>query len=220
LVQSLDENLVKEVTEFMRIFDELDIEYEQCVLEKKKLQIEKKILLIQNECLITDCIAKDIRSIMLASNRDRPFSEKLSSNCVRENSKVIEHEVKILKQQTLVAESDKRCSFIQKNHIDLLIKFRNYRECLKNQTIGDNSHSPKVNAAFKINQLKEQLQEKDDTIRKLQTHINSMSMLNVEPTVASFDKQALETELTQLKDAITSVRIQNDGFKVENVNLK
>nr|GEW99049.1 hypothetical protein [Tanacetum cinerariifolium] len=67
---------------------------------------------------------------------------------------------------------------------------------------------------------KEQLQGKYDTIRKFQTQINSMSMLNVEPTVGSIDKQALETELTQLKDVITSVRIQNDGFKVENVNLK
>ncbi|GKF87793.1 hypothetical protein Tco_0258670, partial [Tanacetum coccineum] len=28
-----------------------------------------------------------------------------------------------------------------------------------------------------------------------------------------FDKQALETELTQLKDALTSVRIQIDGYK-------
>ncbi|GJX87146.1 hypothetical protein Tco_0339160 [Tanacetum coccineum] len=45
-------------------------------------------------------------------------------------------------------------------------------------------------------------------------------MLNVGPTVGSFDKQALETELSQLKDALTSVRIQNDGFKAENVNLK
>nr|GEW42950.1 hypothetical protein [Tanacetum cinerariifolium] len=36
LVQNLDENLVKEVTKFMRIFDELDKEFEQCVLEKKK----------------------------------------------------------------------------------------------------------------------------------------------------------------------------------------
>ncbi|GJW97489.1 putative ribonuclease H-like domain-containing protein [Tanacetum coccineum] len=35
-----------------------------------------------------------------------------------------------------------------------------------------------------------------------------------------FDKQALETELTQLKDALTSVRIQIDGYKAENVNLK
>nr|GEV29886.1 hypothetical protein [Tanacetum cinerariifolium] len=87
LVQSLDENLVKEVTEFMRIFDELDKEYEQCVLEKKKLQIEKKNFWIQNECLITDCIAKDICSIVLASDKDRPLSEELSSNCVRENSK-------------------------------------------------------------------------------------------------------------------------------------
>nr|GFB32532.1 hypothetical protein [Tanacetum cinerariifolium]GFB37316.1 hypothetical protein [Tanacetum cinerariifolium] len=88
LVQSLDENLVKEVTEFMRIFDELDKEYEQCVLEKKKLKIEKKNLLIQNECLITDFIAKDICSIVLASDKDMPLSEELSSNCVRENSKV------------------------------------------------------------------------------------------------------------------------------------
>nr|GEX05087.1 hypothetical protein [Tanacetum cinerariifolium] len=189
-------------------------------LRKKKLQIEKKNLLIQNECLITDCIAKDISSIVLTSDRDRPLSKELRSNCVRENSKVIELEAEILKQQQMLAESEKGCSFIQKNNIDLQIKFRNYKECLKNQTIGDNSHSPAVNAVFEINQLKEHLQVKDDTIRKLQTQINSMSMLNVEPTVGSFDKQALETELTQLKDAITSVRIQNDGFKVENVNLK
>nr|GEU76694.1 retrovirus-related Pol polyprotein from transposon TNT 1-94 [Tanacetum cinerariifolium] len=183
LVQSLDENLVKEVTEFMRIFDEMDKE-------------------------------------------DRPLSEELSLNCVRENSKVIELEADILKQQQMLAESDKQCSFIQKNHIDLQIKFRNYKECLKNQTIGNNSHSPAINVVFEIIQLKEQLQGKDDTIRKLQTQINSMSMLNVEPTVGSFDKQALETELTQLKDAITLVRIQNDGFKkdycltAENARMK
>nr|GEZ03418.1 hypothetical protein [Tanacetum cinerariifolium] len=81
---------------------------------------------------------------------DGPLSEELRSNCVRENSKVIELEAEILRQQQMLAESDKRCSF---------------------------------------------------------------------------DKQALETELTQLKDAITSVRIQNDGFKitaltVENAKLK
>nr|GEW76464.1 zinc finger, CCHC-type [Tanacetum cinerariifolium] len=209
-------NLPKHVTPFVHtpptLSKELVKEYEQCVL-RKKLQIEKKTLLIQNECLITDCIANDICSIVLASDRDRPLSEELRSNYVRENSKVIELKAEILKQQKMLAESDKRCSFIQKNHIDLQIKFRNNKECLKNQTIGDNSHSPAVNAVFEINQLKEQLQGKDDTLRNLQTQINNMSMLNVEPTVGSFDKQALETELTQLKDAITSVRIQNDGFK-------
>ncbi|GJS47497.1 hypothetical protein Tco_0597618 [Tanacetum coccineum] len=45
-------------------------------------------------------------------------------------------------------------------------------------------------------------------------------MLNVGSTIGSFDKQALETGLTQLKDALTSVRIQIDGYKAENVNMK
>nr|GEW27487.1 hypothetical protein [Tanacetum cinerariifolium] len=99
LKESLDENLVKEVTEFMRIFDELDKEYEQCVLKKKKLQIEKKNLLIQNECSIIDCIEKDIYSIVLASDRDRPLSEELHSNCVRENSKIIELEGTALRER-------------------------------------------------------------------------------------------------------------------------
>ncbi|GKA10706.1 hypothetical protein Tco_0690139 [Tanacetum coccineum] len=187
LVQSLEENLVKEVTKFMQNFDELDAEYEQCIHEKKKLQIEKKNLLIKNECLITDSIAKDICSIGLASDRDRPPSRTIP-NMLWEHSKVVELEAEILKQQQMLAESDKRCAFIEKNHIDL--------------------------------QLKEQLQGNDDTIRNLQTQINITKMLKVGPTVGSFDKQALKTELTQLKDAITSLRIQNDGFRVENVNLK
>ncbi|GKE72470.1 hypothetical protein Tco_1534511, partial [Tanacetum coccineum] len=45
-------------------------------------------------------------------------------------------------------------------------------------------------------------------------------MLNVGSTVGSFDKQALKTELTPLKDAITSVRIQNDGFKINALTAK
>nr|GEZ37873.1 hypothetical protein [Tanacetum cinerariifolium] len=32
-------------------------------------------------------------------------------------------------------------------------------------------------------------------------------------------QQALETELTQLKDTVTSLKIQNDGYKVTNANL-
>ncbi|GJU40954.1 hypothetical protein Tco_1193911 [Tanacetum coccineum] len=39
-------------------------------------------------------------------------------------------------------------------------------------------------------------------------------MLNVGSTVGSFNKQALETELSQLKDALTLVRIQLDSYKL------
>ncbi|GJS08446.1 hypothetical protein Tco_0365242 [Tanacetum coccineum] len=67
--------------------------------------------------------------------------------------------------------------------------------------------------------VKIQLQRKDDTIRNLETQFNIMRMLNVGPTTGSLDQQALETEVTQLKDALTSLRIQNDGYKIENANV-
>ncbi|GKF57324.1 hypothetical protein Tco_0170861, partial [Tanacetum coccineum] len=67
--------------------------------------------------------------------------------------------------------------------------------------------------------LKDQLQRKDDTIRNLETHINIMRILNVGPTTGSLDQQALETEVTQLKEALTSFQIQNDGYKIENAKV-
>ncbi|GJZ98104.1 hypothetical protein Tco_0670557 [Tanacetum coccineum] len=116
--------------------------------------------------------------------------EELRSNCDREHSKVVdtpplpsytpphlpELEAEILKKQQMLNESEKRCAFIEKNHVNLQVKFQKYKETRSSKPEGS--------------------------------------------TVGSFDKQALETELTQLKDALTSVRIQIDGYKAENVNLK
>ncbi|GJV26633.1 integrase, catalytic region, zinc finger, CCHC-type containing protein [Tanacetum coccineum] len=175
LVQKLNENIVTEVTEYMLIFDELYTDLE-----------------------------KDICSIVLASDIVVPPSsnclcEELRSNCDREHSKVVELEAEILKKQQMLNESEKRCAFIEKNHVNLQVKFQKYKECLQNQRVCDNSNSTASNAIFEINKLKDQLQGKDDTIRNLQTQINITRMLNVGSTV---------------------VRIQIDGYKAENVNLK
>ncbi|GKB72716.1 hypothetical protein Tco_0934128 [Tanacetum coccineum] len=175
LVQKLDENIITEVTEYMRIFDELDTDLEN-----------------------------DICSIVLASDIGVPPSlnclcEELRSNYDREHSKVVELEAEILKKQQMLNESEKCCAFIEKNHVNLQVKFQKYKECLQNQRVSDNSNSTTSNAIFEINKLKDQLQGKDNTIRNLQTHINITRMLNVGSTV---------------------VRIQIDGYKAENVNLK
>ncbi|GJV47800.1 retrovirus-related pol polyprotein from transposon TNT 1-94 [Tanacetum coccineum] len=68
--------------------------------------------------------------------------------------------------------------------------------------------------------LRKQLQGKDDTIRNLETQINITRMLNVGSTKGSCDQQAFETDRIQLKDTITSLRIQLDGLKVEHVSLQ
>ncbi|GKC02705.1 hypothetical protein Tco_0994315 [Tanacetum coccineum] len=138
----------KQFVEQQLIFDDLDAEYERCVLDNKNLTIEKKNLLIKNDCLIAECLEKDICSIVLTSDIVVPPSsnclcEDLRSACDREHTKVLELEAEVLKQQKMVIESEK--------------------------------------------------------LR---------------------DQQALETDRIQLKDTITSLRIQLDGLKVENVSLK
>ncbi|GKB69747.1 hypothetical protein Tco_0931159, partial [Tanacetum coccineum] len=78
LVHKLNENIVTEVTEYMQIFDELDTEYERCVLANKNLKIERKNLLIQNDCLIANSLEKDICFIVFTSDIVVPPS----SNCL------------------------------------------------------------------------------------------------------------------------------------------
>ncbi|GJY71168.1 retrovirus-related pol polyprotein from transposon TNT 1-94 [Tanacetum coccineum] len=167
-IESANETIFKEVKEYEQIFDDLDAEYERCVLDNKNLTIEKKNLLIKNDCLIAECLEKDICSIVLTSDIVVPPSsnclcEDLRSACDREHTKVLELEAEVLKQQKMVIESEKRNSHLQKTHIDLQLKFQNYKQCIDTSSAS--------NAIFEINKLRKQLQGKDDTIRNLDAQI-------------------------------------------------
>ncbi|GJY32537.1 hypothetical protein Tco_0417006 [Tanacetum coccineum] len=216
-VQTADDTIVKEVAEFKEIHYALEDEYERCVLENKNLIIEKKNLLIKNDSLIAECLERDICSIVLYSAvAVTPSSncscDNLRLECDREHNKVLELEAEISKQKQLITESEKRFAFLEQNYVSLQLKFQNYKQC--------SDTSSASNAIFEINKLRNQLQGKDATIRNLDAQINIMKVLNVGSTEGSCDQQALDTDRIQLQDMITSLRIQLDGLKVENVSLK
>nr|GFA79318.1 hypothetical protein [Tanacetum cinerariifolium] len=191
-IVAADVTIRKEVAEYKQIFDDLDAEYERCVLENKNLKIEKKNLLIKNDCLIAKCLEKDICSIVISSNLVVPPSldssdctlAELRTNYNREHSKVLELEAEVLKRQHMITESEKWCAFLENEHVNLQLKFQKYKECLQSQKHCDSSNYTTSNAIFEIN------------------------------------RKALETELTQLKETITALRIQNDGFKVTKATQK
>nr|GEY02723.1 hypothetical protein [Tanacetum cinerariifolium] len=228
----------KEATEFNRIFNELDNAYAKCfadnqslyamnkrnIAKNKCLEIQKKSLLIHDESLIADCIAKDVCSIVLASEREvLPRSncrcEELQSTCDKEHSRVLELEAEIAKKQQMLVKSKNQNSLIQKQFVDLQVKFPNYKECLHNQKIYEQPNATASNAIFEINKLKAQLQEKDDTIRHLHAEKDILGLLNVGSIESRFETKALETKIAQLKEGLTSLKIQNDGYKVTNANL-
>nr|GFC08755.1 hypothetical protein [Tanacetum cinerariifolium] len=65
-----------------------------------------------------------------------------------------------------------------------------YKENLKNQRVLDNSNAMASNAIFEITLLKDQLRERDETVRNLQSKINIYKMLNL---------GAQKAEITSLK---------------------
>ncbi|GJS97192.1 retrovirus-related pol polyprotein from transposon TNT 1-94 [Tanacetum coccineum] len=120
----------EEIREFEQIFDDLDAEYEQCVLDNKNLTIEKKNLLIKNDCLIAECLEKDICSIVLTSDIVVPPSsnclcEDLRSACDREHTKVPWN----LKLQQLQGERDDTI-----RNLDAQINHHEGVECRKTES--------------------------------------------------------------------------------------
>nr|GEX53648.1 hypothetical protein [Tanacetum cinerariifolium] len=195
-VLEFDDTIVKEVSEYKRIFDELETEYENTLLAKK-LQIANKNLLIQNDTLLANGIQNDVCAIVLT-----------------EHNRVLELEAQVLETQKMLSNSNSQCTILEKHYNDLQLKFQRYKENFKNQRVLDNSNAMASNAIFEITLLKDQLRERDVTVRNLQSEINIHKMLNLggndDSTTSSVNVQALETKLCQ-KAEITSLKAKRVG---------
>ncbi|GKD98455.1 hypothetical protein Tco_1382352, partial [Tanacetum coccineum] len=185
---------------------QLDKEYDQCVIDKKSLEIENKNLLIQNECLLVESVSKDICSVVLTSDIGVPMSVEPRSNCVKEHSKNLELEAEILKLKQL-------------NIRNSSLNFKSTKNVLKiHRFVIIQAHQ--LNVFFEINKLKDQLQGKDEFIRKLKTQIGNMKEVSADSNLSTLEFQTLETDNTQLKEELTAIRIKNDSLRDENVSFK
>nr|GEZ84478.1 hypothetical protein [Tanacetum cinerariifolium] len=199
---SFELNYSDEAKEFKRIYNELAVEYanrlryhqylstvnEKISAQNKRLRIQRKNLLLKNDELIVVDLAKE------------------------EHSRVLNLEAEVLEKQQMLTKSKKQISIIQKQFVDLQVKFQNYKEGVRNQKVCETPNATASNALFEINKLKAQHQARDDAIRHLQAEKDILSLLSVGPTDSSLDTKALETENAQLKKSLTS-------FKVTHVTL-
>ncbi|GJS68150.1 retrovirus-related pol polyprotein from transposon TNT 1-94 [Tanacetum coccineum] len=76
-----------------------------------------------------------------------------------------------------------------------------------------NSHLKTLKSCFpEFDELKEQLQGKDNIIGMLKAHINNMKDVSTGPSLST-----LEIENTKLKEELTAVRIKNDSLRDEMI---
>ncbi|GJY12275.1 hypothetical protein Tco_0381584, partial [Tanacetum coccineum] len=171
--------LVKEVKEMKEIFEQMEAEVEQNVVDKQCADIERKNLLIENENLIAACLSNELLySVMNAVNTVSRFSEMHDAYTI-EQARCLELEAEISKLKHKIQKDDHK-------------RFGNN----KSQTSQD---TPEFDSFFEINKMKEQLQGKNNTIRKLKEQISYMN---------------------ERRKHVGALQEQNEIFKAENEKVK
>ncbi|GJR93250.1 reverse transcriptase domain-containing protein [Tanacetum coccineum] len=201
----IEENLFKEVSEYMKIFDELDKEYDQCVIDKKSLEIENKNLLIQNECLLAESVSKDICSVVLTSDIVVPMSVEPRSNCVEEHSRNLELEAEILKMKQLLKRNNKEANTpLPRKEIVSLVKKSsvcvNLSTRIKSVTKASESKSKYETKTHRnLPARSENVKRVDNSLRSLNKRNRVDSSLRVKLSWARIDSQGIHVDPAKIE---------------------
>ncbi|GJS52720.1 retrovirus-related pol polyprotein from transposon TNT 1-94 [Tanacetum coccineum] len=159
------------------------------------------------------------------SNQSKPVTDFVRTRPAKSQSLEIENKNLLIQNECLLAESVSKdiCSIVLTSYIAEPMSVEARSNCVKEHSrnleleaeilkVCNNSNSPELNAFFEINQLEDQLQGKDELIRKSKAHISNIKEVSANP-----NQSALETKITQLKEELTAVRIKHDSLRDENV---
>ncbi|GKA12990.1 retrovirus-related pol polyprotein from transposon TNT 1-94 [Tanacetum coccineum] len=114
--EGIQKALTKEIKEMKEIFEELEAEVDQNVVNRKHDEIERKNLLIANDNLIADCLSKEV--FYIATNSELTVSRFTEMHDA--------HTVVQARCLELEAELSKLCDKVQKDdHTELVKRFSN-----------------------------------------------------------------------------------------------
>ncbi|GJU07465.1 retrovirus-related pol polyprotein from transposon TNT 1-94 [Tanacetum coccineum] len=206
------------------IFEELEAEVDQNVVNRKYDEIEQKNLLIANDNLIADCLSKEV--FYIATNSELTvsrFTEMHDAHTVVQ-ARCLELEAELSKLHDKVQKDDhtelvKRFSNLEVNHLNLQLKYQNLKESFGNNTSPPARDAPDFDSVFVIEKMKASIQGKDNAIKKLRMQISQLKETRSEAD-RTLDFRALDFQITQLTEKVTVLQEQNELFRAENAKIK
>ncbi|GJV64374.1 retrovirus-related pol polyprotein from transposon TNT 1-94 [Tanacetum coccineum] len=232
--EGIQKALIKEVKEMKEIFEELEAEVDQNVVDGKCDEIERKNLLIANENLIADFLSKEVfynaTNFVLTVSR---FSE-LHAYTV-EQARCLELEAELSKLKHKIQKDDhsemmKCFSNLEIDHLNLQLKYQHLKERLGKNKSRPSQDTPEFDTVFKINKIKASLQGKDNTIMKLKVQISQLketqkvTVLQEQNKLFRAENATIKQHYKELYDSIKIMRaqtIENTAtLLAENENLK
>ncbi|GJV21971.1 hypothetical protein Tco_1370991 [Tanacetum coccineum] len=178
------------------IFEELEAEVDQNAVNRKHDEIERKILLIVNDNLISDCLSKEV--FYIATNSELTISRFTEIHAAHTMPTLLLKHV---------------------NHLNLQLKYQNLKESFGNKPSLPARDTPDFDSVFIIEKMKASIQGKDNTIKKLKMQISQLQETRSEAD-RTLDFRALDFQIIQLTEKVTTLQEQNELFRAENAKVK
>ncbi|GJT20207.1 hypothetical protein Tco_0878913 [Tanacetum coccineum] len=175
--EGIQKALTKEVKEMKEIFEELEAEVDQHVVDRKHDEIERKNLLIANDNLIADCLFKDVFHVATNSELNVSSFTEMHDAHTSLKARCLELEVELSNLRDKIQKDNhdeliKRFSNLEVNHLNLQLKYQNLKESFGNNTSPPTRDVPDFDSVFVIEKMKASIQGKDNAIKKLRMQIS------------------------------------------------
>ncbi|GKB64351.1 hypothetical protein Tco_0920537, partial [Tanacetum coccineum] len=182
---------------------------EQCSIDKKCFEIQKKELLLENDRLLELIISQDLMHTVVNSLEVIDECESMRKSWCEEYNRNLTLETELSKMNEL----SKTCSRLQNHCISLELKLQQNKESFQNNRSCNNQDAPALNEFFVINDLKAQLQAKEFSISKLRAHIATLKGKNVGTLITSTSASGSQSKNNTRKNRITPAASSNKKNK-------
>ncbi|GKA41172.1 hypothetical protein Tco_0733765, partial [Tanacetum coccineum] len=212
------------IKEMKDVFEELEAEVDQNVVDRKHDEIERKNLLIAHDNLIADCLSKEVFYVATNSELNVSRFTKMHDAHTIVEARCLELEAELSNLRDKIQNDNhnelvKRFSNLEVNHLNLQLKYQNLKESFGNNPSTPARDTPDFDSAFVIGKMKASLQGKDNVINKLKTQISHLQETRSEAD-RTLDFRALDFQITQLTEKVTVLQEQNELFRAENAKIK
>ncbi|GJW28602.1 retrovirus-related pol polyprotein from transposon TNT 1-94, partial [Tanacetum coccineum] len=215
ILNMFDRDLLNEITEVKTVFDQMDVAVQQSSVDKQCLEIAKKELILENNRLLQQIMSQEV--LLIVMNSMSLIGESVNMDGKRKESCNLEAE--LLKLQNAFNDLLKSYSQLEKHCIYLELSIQLNQEIFQKDESFNNQYALEIPEFFENNDLKAQLQDKDNTIYKLKDIIKSMREKSKEENV-KYDYCEIETKNIELENSVAKLILENERLSNEINHVK
>nr|GEV03948.1 copia protein [Tanacetum cinerariifolium] len=211
--------LTNEIKEMKDVFEELEAEVAQNVVDRKHDATKRKNLLIANDNLFAECLSKEVFSMATNSELNvAQFTEMHVANTIVEaRCLALEAELANLRNKSHHDNQEElinRFSKLKLNHLNLQLKYQNLKDSFRNNPSTSYKDTPDFDSVFVIGKMQSSLQGKENVIRQPKKKISQLQE-TLSDTDRTLNVRTADSQITKLTKQVTALTTKNVNLNAQ-----